>query len=644
MALKIPGKVFHEFPFTVFEGPSLDLERGRKLEWLLTNGLGGYSSSTILGLNTRKYHGLLVSSGEDLSRFIYLQGLREEVRYGDSAADLGCCEFVDDVVSEGWRYLTKFEFGYDSVSFHFNTKPAKVVKRLSCLHGWNALLVSYEVENKLMEPVEFRVNLLVNSRGIHDLSRAGSIDFETNLLGEGVLGVKSGDGYLTVYSDRMLCRKGPMDWVRGVVYSMDRVRGDDFVEDVFSPAFFTVNLEPGAMGEFSLVAVGYGDEAKTADAVRGLQDGFAGRGRLLSSGVGSSILELLTNAEGFVVERGLKKSVVAGYHWFGEWGRDAMISLPGLCLINRKFDDAELVFEHFLNNACSKGIPSRFVDGKPVYCDFDSSLWLIDRLYQYMKYVGRERAGSFLHTYWWTLKDIVNGFMELQRDGLLFHKSGTWMDTLERSNAVEVQALWYNALRIMEVFSTIMKDRDFCVRSVCEDFEANFLERFWNGRYLNDCLGDESLRPNQVIALSLDYGVVNDVFSKKILDVVERELLTPFGLRTLSPRDSRYRGRYVGDFSEREKSYHNGTVWPWLLGPYIRSYMRVYDRRLHMQKLLEGLFEKHVRVAGVGLISEVFDGDAPHTPRGCISQAWSVAELLRAYFEDVMSKKPPRLV
>ena len=644
MSLTIPKKEFREFPFAVFKGPSLDLERGRGLEWLLTNGLGGYSSSTILGLNTRKYHGLLVSSREDLSRFVYLQRLSEEIRFGDSVMELGCAEFADGLVTEGWRHLSRFEFGYDSVSFHYNTNPASVVKRVSCLDGLNGILVTYEVKNRLMEPIRFRVNLLVNSRSIYDLTKADSIDFELRFLGGNVLGVKSGGGYLTVYSDKAVCMDGPRDWIRDVVYSMDRSRGDSFREDVFFPAFFSIDVEPGGVGEFTLVALGYGSEGETADAVSGLREREVVGTRLLSDGVGSSILGLLTNAEGFVVKRGLKKTVVAGYHWFGEWGRDAMISLPGLSLINRRFDDAELVFEHFLNNACSKGIPSRFVDGKPVYDDFDSSLWLIDRLYQYMKYVGRKRGGSFLHTYWWTLKDLINSFMELERDGLLFHKSGTWMDTLERNNAVEVQALWYNALRIMEVFSTIMKDRDFSVRSVCEDFERNFLEEYWNGRFLNDCLGDESLRPNQVIALSLDYGVVNDVLSKKVLDVVERELLTPFGLRTLSPGDKRYVGQYVGDFSMRERSYHNGSVWPWLLGPYIRSYMRVYGRGLHMQKLLEGLFERHVRVAGVGSVSEVFDGDPPHTPRGCVFQAWSVAELLRAYFEDVMGRKPPHSI
>lgn len=642
MTLNISKKAIQEFPFATFEHSALDLERGKGLEWLLTNGLGGYSSSTILGLNTSKYHGLLVSSTENLFRFIYLQKLEEEIHSGNCITRLSSNEFIDGTITDGWRYLNKFEFSYNSVSFHYNTQPAEIVKRINTINGKNGILVLYKIKNKLMQRIQFRVNLLVNSRSIYDLTKANSLDFELKIFTKNVLGIKSKNGYLTVYSDKAECRESPQDarWIKDIFYSKDHERGDSYREDVYFPAFFSVDIGPGGEDEFTLIALGYEDENKTANAFKELQRGYEGKGRILSSGMGSSILELLMNVESFVVKRDSKKTIVAGYHWFGEWGRDAMISLPGMTLINGKFDNAERIFEHFLNNATNKGIPSRFVDGKPEYNDLDSSLWLIDRLYQYMRYVGIERGRSFLHTYWWTLKDIMKNYQKMERNGFLIHKSGTWMDTIERDNAVEIQALWYNALRIMEIFSNLMEDEEFDVRSTCEEFERNFLERYWNGRYLNDCLDDNSLRPNQVIAISLDFNVIDDHSSKKILDVVERELLTPYGLRTLNKGDRRYKGQYKGDFSEREKSYHNGTVWPWLLGPYIKTYMRVYGRRLHMQRLLETLFEKHIKQAGIGTISEIFDGDPPHKPRGCISQSWSVAEPLRAYFEDVMGKKP----
>lgn len=642
MALRIPERPAEEFSFASYTDKDLNLSRGRELEWLLPNGLGGYCSSTIIGLNTRKYHGLLVSSDRDLRRFIYLQKLEEEIR-GREVKRLSCNEYSDRTVTEGWKQLIRFDYNYDSVSFFYNTWTADVVKRVSSIWGMNGVVVNYEVRNKTFERLEFRVNLLVNSRNIYDMTKEGSRNFEMKIFSENVLGIRSDNGYLTVYSDRAECAESPPEsrWHRNVFYASDAERKDTCIEDLYFPAYFSVWVEPGMKEEFSLVALGYETEDLTAAAFKHLQGKDVTRGRILSSGVASSVLSLLYNAESFIVRRGEKKTVIAGYHWFGEWGRDAMISLPGLTLIRGQFDDARLILEHFLDHAGPRGIPNSFIDGKPIYSDVDSSLWLIDRAHEYMKYAGPEKAGEFLNRYWPKLKGIVSGYLSMEKDGLLLHQSGTWMDTLQRNNAVEIQALWYNALRIMESFADIVKDSRFDVGPQIEAFERNFLKAYWNGHYLNDCMDDPSLRPNQVIAASLDYNILDEAKAKKVLHIIETDLLTPYGLRTLSAVDPRYKGKYEGDFSERELAYHNGTVWPWLLGPYIKAYMKVYDNREKMRKLLEPLFEKQMREAGIGTISEIFDGNPPHQPRGCISQAWSVAEPLRAYYEDVMGKKPP---
>lgn len=205
------------------------------------------------------------------------------------------------------------------------------------------------------------------------------------------------------------------------------------------------------------------------------------------------------------------------------------------------------------------------------------------------------------------------------------------MKTLERNNAVEVQGLWYNALRIMEKFARLMDDTDESIfRSTYLRSGEKFMEKFWNGRYLSDSLGDDSLRPNQIILLSLDFNVLGDALSRKVLEVVERELLTPFGLRSLSPEDPNYAGN----------SPYNGGVWPWLLGPYIKAYIRLYGKRLNAQELLERILKNHIREGGLGTISEFMDGDPPFKPRGCISYSCSVAELLRCYFEDMMKRRP----
>ena len=643
MALSVPRNSRQDFPFASFRGAGLSLEKGKELEWLLTNGLGGYSSSTVLGLNTRKYHGLLVSSDDELSRCVCLQKLDEEIFSRNSAKSLGIDEFSDRRISGDATQLSSFDHNHDSVSFHYNAWSADVTKRIAPMKEKNGVIVSYDVRNKLLERIEFRVNLLVNARSIYELSKAGSIEFTPKFFGVNALGLASRNGYLKVYSDKATCRKNPLSdkWVRNVFYSNDWERGDTCVEDIYFPAYFSLWIEPGEREEFFLAALCDETEEKTAEAFKELRKSHEEKGRILGSGMAASVMRLLSNSQSFVVRRGGKKTIIAGYHWFGEWGRDAMISLPGTTLINGRLDDAEMIFAHFLAHAGKRGIPNRFVGGKPEYGGFDGGLWLIDRLYQYAKYAGPQRTADFLKPRWRTLKGMIEGYMDMEKDGLLVHKSGTWMDTLERNGAVEMQGLWYNALRIMEKLARVAGDVRFDVCDVCRRFEDNFLEAYWNGSYLRDCVGDDSLRPNQVIVISLDHNVVDNASAVKMLDAVERELLTPYGLRTLSPKDPRYRGQYVGDFKEREESYHNGTVWPWLLGPYIRAAMRLHGDRPRMQELLSPLFEKHILEAGIGTISEIFDGDPPHKPRGCISQAWSVAEPLRAYFEDVMEKRPP---
>jgi len=643
MVFIIPKRVREDLPFARFVENDLSLERGRELEWLLTNGLGGYSSSTILGLNTRKYHGLLVSSDENLSRYVYLQKLEEEVVSGNNVRRLSVNEYGDRSATDGWRELSAFEQNYESVTFHYNTWSADVVKTINMVQGKNAIVVSYKVRNKMREGIKFNVNLLVNSRSIYELTKAGNLSFDLKVFSPKILAVKSARGYLTVYSDKAACSVSPLNskWMRNVFYSTDYERGDDCLEDLYFPASFSVGLAPAESEDFSLVALGYADENRTTEAIKDMQKGFKENGRVMGTGLASSILKLLSSGDSFIVGRGNAKTALAGYHWFGEWGRDAMISLPGISFINERFENAESVFSHFLDNTSVQGIANRFVDGKPEYGDYDSSLWLIDRLYQYMKYIGPEKMLPLLSKNWPKLKEIVNTYSVLEKDGLLMHRSGTWMDTLERDAAVEVQALWHNALKIMQAFAEVLGDGRFSTEELCKRFESGFHERYWNGKYLKDCLSDDSMRPNQVIAISLDHFIIDANDARKVLECVREELLTPYGLRTLSPKDGRYKGEYRGSISEREAAYHNGTVWPWLLGPYVKAYAKYYGDKSHIQKIFEPLFDKHINEAGIGTISEIFDGDPPHKPGGCISQAWSVAEPLRAYYEDVMGKKPP---
>lgn len=641
MVLELGKNNLPEYPFASFSDRDLSLQKGRGLEWILTNGLGGYSSSTIIGLNTRKYHGLLVSATQDLSRFVCISKFDEELRHGSSVKRLGCEEYSDGTVTEGWRQLSLVEHNHDSVAFKYNAWSADVDKKVRMIVGMNAVCVSYFVKNKMREPMEVRINVHVNLRSIYGLSKAEEGVYSPKVYSDNIFGIGSAAGYVTVLSDKAVCMLNPEQdrWIRNVLYRTDSERGDTCIEDIYCPACFSIRVPAGAAESFKVIGLGYENEELSAKAFQEILGGFGERRQVLSGGSAAWLLKLLASADSFVVNVGIKKTVIAGYHWFGEWGRDSMISLPGLTLVNGRFDYAERIFERFMNSMGPMGIPNRFDSGRPVYGDYDSTLWLVDRLYQYAKYASPEKAKTLLKPYWWNLKDVLKNYSRLVSGGLLVHESGTWMDTLQRNSAVEIQALWYNALRIMEKFALLMEDKSFDVSALCASMEDNFMDAYWNGRYLNDCIGDESLRPNQVIALSLDHCLVDREHARMILDLVSSELLTPYGLRTLNPGDERYHGTYSGDYSQREKSYHNGTVWPWLFGPYVRSWVR-FNGRAGIHNIFDSLFGRHLLEAGVGTISEVFDGNPPHKPGGCISQAWSVAEPLRAYFEDIAGKKP----
>lgn len=320
-----------------------------------------------------------------------------------------------------------------------------------------------------------------------------------------------------------------------------------------------------------------------------------------------------------------------------------MIALPGLTLVSGLTDDAGRVLERFLSRVVGGRVFTESDTVGPVYRDYDSALWLVDRVLQYVKYAGPAEGRRFLREHWNALTEILGFYSHIERDGLIPNEGGTWMDTLQRDNAVEIQALWYNALKSCQRISAFMgMDFGVPIEKLVDRFEENFEKTYWNGSYLSDCAGDNSLRPNQLLALSMEHPCVDEDKARLILSAVDEYLVTPAGLRTLRPGDERYRGAYVGGVAERELAYHNGTVWPWLLGPYARALARYggLEGRKRAEHVLLRFFGRSLGVYSLGCIPEVFDGDVPHRPRGCVSQAWSVGEPLRAYVEDAMGRQP----
>jgi predicted glycogen debranching enzyme len=366
--------------------------------------------------------------------------------------------------------------------------------------------------------------------------------------------------------------------------------------------------------------------------------------------------KLILNSDNFIVRKDNGKSIVAGYHWFGDWGRDTLISLPGLTLITKRFEDAKQILLT-LSKHCKNGlIPNVFSDknSEASYNNVDGSLWFIDRVYQYLKYTFDI---EFLEHIWDTLKSIIEAYkigtdyeIRMDEDYLISHGPGlTWMDvkignhypTPRSKKAVEIQALWYNALKIMSKMSNIIGDDDnYFIFS--EKVKQNFC-RNYDKQYDVLDLKDQSSRPNKIFLVSLDNTMIELNLQRNIIKDINEKLLTIFGLRTLSKNDNKYIGNYIG-YHNKDEAYHNGTVWPWLMGPFITSYIKVNGNELITRKYAyDNFIFPMIEVFGKiwdGSIYEIFDGDPPFIPRGCINQAWSVAEILRSWIEDIEQVRP----
>jgi predicted glycogen debranching enzyme len=366
--------------------------------------------------------------------------------------------------------------------------------------------------------------------------------------------------------------------------------------------------------------------------------------------------KLVLSADTFVVKKGPGKSIVAGYHWFSDWGRDTLIALPGITLVTKRFDDAKQILESF-GRYCKNGlIPNVFAerDSQPAYNTVDASLWYVDRVYQYLKYTNDL---NLVEKLWPTMESIIQRYkngtdfgIHMDHDFLISHGEGlTWMDvkigdyyaTPRSKKAVEIQALWYNAVRIMSALSTFLgKRNDYS--TLAENIKDSFRHQYDHSYDVIDTK-DLSMRPNQIFLVSVDFPMIEKQMQEWIVAEVQKSLVTIFGLRTLSPQDSRYKGTYLGNY-HRDLAYHNGTVWPWLLGSFIKAFVKVHNhdaaqRRYAFQHFLQPMLDIYGN-SWDGSIYEIFDGDPPYAPQGCITQAWSVAEILRTWVEDIENITP----
>jgi predicted glycogen debranching enzyme len=616
-----------------------------KREWLETNGLGGFASATISGANIRRYNGLLTAATQPPAvRHLLLSKLEEILVVDGQRFELSTNLYSGAVHPDGYRYLTQFRLDPFPI-FTFEAGGITIEKRLFMVHGENTVVAEYQSSHS---GCRLELRPLIAFRGYHDLTQANRVLNGALDESEGLVSIQP---YLQL--PRLLFAHNAVSiakegfWYFNFEYPIERERGLDFHEDLFCPFVLKFDLD----GEIPAVVI-------ASTAVHKAAESAAMKAAEIARRVPANDL-LVVAADQFIVNRAQFQTVIAGYPWFTDWGRDTMIALPGLTLATGRPGAARDVLLAFAGCLDQGMLPNRFTDSAPEYNTVDATLWFFEAIRKYLEY---SNDLEFVRTQLYEkLKDIVGWHLRGTRygihtdaDGLLAagdrSTSLTWMDarvggqpvTPRNGKPVEIQALWYNALRFVGKLAQDLSDEQ--ARAFHEDLAArvaeNFDRSFWNehaGFYADLVDGgvqDLSLRPNQAIALSLGYCAVPDNHARKILDAVEHHLLTPFGLRTLSPLDPRYAGRYEGSALERDSAYHQGTVWPWLLGPFITADIRLNGDAARQRAA--GIFEP-IRAfmisRGAGQLPEIFDGDAPHEPRGCFAQAWSVAEILRVCTE-----------
>jgi predicted glycogen debranching enzyme len=659
-----------------FEGKTCgDLEAADRREWLETNGLGGFASSTIVGLNTRRYHALLVAAANPpVGRLLLLSKLEETLVIDGKRFDLSANRYPGVVHPQGFRYLKQFRLDPFPV-FTYEMEGIEIEKSVFMIHGANSTVIQYELKKKdpeLLKNQRLEIRPLIAFRDYHSLTHENSALNSAVQERSGVASVSPYPGLPSLHlAHNAIELRKTGDWYRNFTYDAERERGLDFSEDLFNP--FLLSFDLRLHRQASIIA-----STETRDVAQGAEYRHAEITRRQQAFVASPIEDsfsrsLAAASDQYLVSRGNEKSVIAGYHWFGDWGRDTMIALPGLTLVTGKSEIARSILRIFAKHVDQGMLPNRFPDAgeTPEYNTVDATLWFFEAARAYLafthdlEFVRDELYPMFADIIAWHIRGTRYG-IKVDDSGLLASgerglqltwmdaKVGDWVVTPRRGKPVEVQALWYNALCIMEGLASRFGDEASRerYRSMAAIAHQSFNRLFWNEELgclydvVNGTRPDSSIRPNQIFAVSLPHSMLSTERARKVVGKVEEHLLTPFGLRTLAPSDSQYRGHYTGGPIERDGAYHQGTVWPWLLGPFITAYVKVNlgsDEARRQARTWLSPLESHLADAGLGHISEIFEGDAPHRPCGCIAQAWSVAEILRVCVEVVRATGPSAL-
>jgi len=657
---------------------SKDSECVRGREWLVTNGLGGFASGTLSDSVSRRYHGLLVAAlPAPLGRTVMLSRLQEKVIINDQSIFINEQELFDLPISKARLYLKEFRLDMGLPVWVYQVGEFVLEKRIILQRARNTVLINYtllegpsSLEIELRPAIHFRP---LEATVDQDIINATQYTLTTKDNIYRIQGANYPPLLMQIMGSEHSFNIDHRRW-DNIYFRLEYERGYPSVGKHWSPGFFKLELQQGK--SITVIATTEEEDRLPPSFDELFKIEMERRSHLIAMAAPhlhrAEHAELILAADQFIITPGGRveeanrardageeaKTIIAGYHWFTDWGRDTMISLEGLTLATGRYSEARHILHTFANYIRDGLIPNMFPehDKTGLYHTADATLWFFHALHRYLHFT-QDRE---------TLRDILPKLISIinhhiagthfnigvdPKDGLLKQgaegyqltwmdaKVGDWVVTPRRGKAVELNALWYNALRLMEVWLDEENDHAGAaqMRNHAERTRQSFNNRFWNETtgYLYDVvdgtdgLDDDSCRPNQILSIALTYPVLDKKYWPAVVNQVKEQLLTPVGLRSLSPRHVDYKQHYDGDLYTRDAAYHQGTIWAWLIGPYIDALVKTYpENATQVQDLLIGFYE-HMSEAGVGSISEIFDAEAPYAPRGCIAQAWSVAEVLR---------------
>lgn len=652
-----------------------NFKQGLEREWVITNGIGGYCGSSIIGANARKHHAMLIASlHAPVERYMVLAKIDEKVVFGNQEDKKNLREYSfaanqrPAYLEEGQKHLQRFI--YDELPHYiYQAEEMFCTKTLAFERGKNTITIGYDVENG-SEPAKMIFKPLFNFRDHGDKSEKSNLRFKTSFSENEITLVPESRKDVTIkfyFSDGNVSERNEK-YDEEMEYQIEINTGGTAIDNHYTPYDIEVELKPFEHRKISMVCSIEDEYTKDAfetaksekERIKGLKD---------RAGLNDEFGDMLVQAaDQFIVKRESTgyKTILAGLPWFTDWGRDTMIALQGLTLVTKRFEDTRGILKTFAQYVKNGMVPNMFPDEgmEPLYNTVDASMWYFYSVDRYLKATGGEEDYEFIKKEIYPkLKEIIESYKSgtdfsiyMDKDGLIHAGGGfdqvTWMDvrvgewvvTPRHGKPVEISALWYNALKVMEKLAERFGEDGQYYADMAEVTKESFCREFWNEdkQCLYDVVDenekDDKIRPNQIWAVSLPYTMLDREKEKKIVYTVMRHLYASYGLRSLSPEDKEYKGEYVGKLHDRDAAYHQGTTWAFPLGGLCTAYMKINDysedSKLYARRLVEPL-KDHLRDGCVGSIAEIFDGNEPVISRGCYAQAWSVGEILRSYAETL---------